>query len=60
MSTARPDPFGGVEFDGSFAGTEERQRIRGLELEPIERLRWLERTLAEMRRLQELARAQKH
>jgi hypothetical protein len=47
-----PDPFGGVEFDGSFEGTRKRQMLLGLAMEPIERLEWLERTLAEMRELQ--------
>jgi hypothetical protein len=51
-----PDPFGGVEFDGSFEGTRKRQMLLGLAMEPIERLEWLERTLAEMRELQELGR----
>jgi hypothetical protein len=49
------DPFGGVEFDGSFEGTRKRQMLLGLAMEPIERLEWLERTLAEMRALQGLA-----
>jgi hypothetical protein len=49
------DPFGGVEFDGSFEGTRRRQMLLGLEMEPIERLQWLERRMAELRRLQGIA-----
>jgi hypothetical protein len=36
-------------FDGTFEGTRRRQILLGLELEPAERLRWLERTVAELR-----------
>lgn len=54
-SVERSDPFGGVDFDGSFEGTRKRQMLLGLQLEPMERLQWLERTLAEMRQLQGLA-----
>ena len=39
------------EFDGTFEGTRRRQFLLGLELEPAERLRWLERTMAELRAL---------
>ncbi len=39
------------EFDGTFEGTRQRQILLGLELEPAERLRWLERTMAELRAL---------
>ncbi len=37
--------------DGTFEGTRRRQLLAGLELEPVERLRWLERTMDELRRL---------
>ena len=39
------------DFDGSFEANRRRQFLLGLELEPVERLRWLERTMAEMRKL---------
>ena len=39
-------------FDGSFDGTRRRQLLAGRELDPAARLRWLERTLEELRRLQ--------
>ncbi len=42
----RPEPD---DFDGSFEANRRRQFLLGLELEPVERLRWLERTMAEMR-----------
>ena len=38
-------------FDRGFEGHRHRQVRRGLELTPIERLRWLEQTMEEMRRL---------
>ena len=37
------------DFDGSFEANRRRQFLLGLELAPVERLRWLERTMAEMR-----------
>ncbi|MEO8035319.1 MAG: hypothetical protein ABI837_12865 [Acidobacteriota bacterium] len=43
-------------FDGSFEGARRRQVLLGLGLEPAERLRWLERTMAELRSLQGRAR----
>jgi hypothetical protein len=39
-------------FDGSFEGTRRRQAIQGRDLPPAERLRWFERHMAELRRLQ--------
>ncbi len=39
-----------------FAGTRRHHIRRGLQLTPAERLRWLEETVDEMRRLQGLAR----
>jgi hypothetical protein len=38
-------------FDGSFSGTRQRQILAGLELDPTARLRWLERTIADLQRL---------
>lgn len=45
-------PSDGAPFDGTFEGTRRRQILLGLEIEPAERLRWLERTMAELRALQ--------
>jgi hypothetical protein len=42
---------------GSWDETRRRQARLGLDMTPAERLRWLEETLDEMRRLQGLARA---
>jgi hypothetical protein len=39
-------------FDGSFEGTRRRQILSGLDLTPLERLRWLERRMSELRALQ--------
>jgi hypothetical protein len=39
-------------FDGSFDGTRRRQILAGLDLSPVERLRWLERRMTELRALQ--------
>jgi hypothetical protein len=39
-------------FDGSFDGTRRRQILSGLDLSPVERLRWLERRMTELRALQ--------
>ncbi len=39
-----------------FAGTRRHHLRQGLRLTPVERLRWLEETVAEMRQLQGLAR----
>jgi hypothetical protein len=39
-----------------FEGTRRHHIRRGLQLTPLERLRWLEETVDEMRRLQGLAR----
>ncbi|MEM7483149.1 MAG: hypothetical protein AAF481_18440 [Acidobacteriota bacterium] len=43
------------ENDYSFAGTRQRQLRLGLELTPVERLRWLEERVAEMLALQDWA-----
>ena len=40
-------------WGGSFEETRRRQRLLGLELTPVERLRWLDARLAEVRRLRE-------
>jgi hypothetical protein len=40
------------DFDGTFEGTRRRQLLAGLALEPAQRLRWLERTMSELRTLQ--------
>jgi hypothetical protein len=40
------------QFDGSFDGTRRRQILAGLALDPAGRLRWLERTLEELRRFE--------
>jgi len=39
-------------FDRGWSGHARRQARRGLAMTPAERLRWLEETMAEMRRLQ--------
>jgi hypothetical protein len=44
------------EVAWDFAGTRRHHLRRGLQLTPAERLRWLEETVDEMRRLQGLAR----
>ena len=54
MIAEKPD-----EFDGSFEGTRRRQMLLGLEMDPIERLRWLERRMAELRKLQGIAQSPK-
>lgn len=45
------------EDSWDFAGTRRHHLRRGLRLTPAERLRWLEETVDEMRRLQGLARS---
>ena len=42
---------GDAPFDGTFEGTTRRQLLLGLELDATARLRWLERTMAELHRL---------
>ena len=54
MNAERPE-----KFDGSFEGTRRRQMLLGLEMTPIERLRWLDRRMAELRKLQGIAQSQK-
>lgn len=44
------------EFDGSFEGTRRRQMLLGLSMTPAERLRWLDKRMAELRRLHGKAR----
>ena len=50
-----PTPASGQEdageFDRGFEGHRRRQIRRDLQLSPAERLRWLERTMEELRRL---------
>jgi hypothetical protein len=43
-------------YGWDFAGTRRHHFQQGLQMTPIERLRWLEDTVEEMRRLQGLAR----
>ncbi len=50
------EPSVGNQDDWSFAGARRQHLRRGLRLTPAERLRWLEETVDEMRRLQGLAR----
>ncbi|MFN0241830.1 MAG: hypothetical protein ACKVWV_02975 [Planctomycetota bacterium] len=50
----KPHPEG--EFDDGWEGHRRRQARLGLSLTPAERLRWLEETMATMRRLQGRAR----
>jgi hypothetical protein len=38
-------------FDGSFEGTRRRQILSGLDLTPVERLRWLEGRMTELLKL---------
>jgi hypothetical protein len=50
--TDSPKPETGLtDFDGTFEGTRRRQMLLGLEMTYEERLRWLDRTMAEMRRI---------
>jgi hypothetical protein len=44
------------EIAWDFEGTRRHHLRRGLQMTPAERLRWLEETVEEMRRLQGLAR----
>lgn len=53
MTEARGGP---KETDWDFEGARRHHIRRGLTLTPAERLRWLEETVDEMRRLQGLAR----
>jgi hypothetical protein len=48
------------QVDAAFAAHKREQARRGLSMTPFERLRWLERTVGELRRLQALAKAAKH
>lgn len=50
------EPAGREEDAWDFAGARRQHLRRGLRLTPAERLRWLEETVDEMRRLQGLAR----
>jgi len=57
MDRSRSDGPTDREWDDwSFAGARRQHLRRGLRLTPAERLRWLEETVDEMRRLQGLAR----
>ncbi len=49
-------PANRSSFDATFEGTRLRQILLGLELDPAERLEWLERTMVELRALQGKAR----
>jgi hypothetical protein len=51
VSEKEQDASDSPELDGTFEGTRQRQILLGLQLEPAERLRWLERTMAELRAL---------
>ena len=51
-----PKPKGQSQDVWDFEGTRRHHIRRGLQLTPAERLRWLEETVDEMRRLQGLAR----
>ena len=53
---ASNEPVSGEWGDWSFAGARRQHLRSGLRLTPAERLRWLEETVDEMRRLQGLAR----
>jgi hypothetical protein len=55
MSSERNDPAADEPFDGTFEGTVRRQIRLGLELDPVSRLRWLDRTMRELVRLRGLA-----
>jgi hypothetical protein len=54
--SGRPDPKGDG-FDHGWDGHRRRQARIGLALTPLQRLRWLEQTMEEMRRLLGRARA---
>jgi len=55
--TPRPDAEPHLKEDSwSFEGARRHHIRQGLRLTPAERLRWLEETVEEMRRLQGLAR----
>lgn len=47
---------GGEDYTWDFEGTRRHHIRLGLRLTPLERLRWLEETVDEMRQLQGLAR----
>jgi hypothetical protein len=51
MTTKRNSQSDWARFDGSFEGTQRRQILAGLALNPGERLRWLERRMTELLRL---------
>lgn len=50
MAMASDDPQDDDGFDHGWEGHARRQAALGLELTPAERLRWLEETMATMRR----------
>lgn len=41
----------GAKFDRGYDGHRRRQALNGLHLTPAERLRWLEQTMDEMRKI---------
>ena len=47
----RPDDAANTEHGWSFEETERRQRLSGLALTPLERLRWLDRHKKELQSL---------
>jgi hypothetical protein len=51
MTTERHSESDWAGFDGTFEGTQRRQILAGRALTPAERLRWLERRMAELRKL---------
>lgn len=54
--TRSKDQTGRQEESWDFEGTRRHHIRSGLKLTPVERLRWLEETVDEMRKLQGLAR----
>ena len=49
---SRTGDAAGAELDATFEGTRRRQMLLGLELDYAGRLRWLDRRMAELRKLQ--------
>jgi hypothetical protein len=58
MANDRPNESEWDGFDGSVDGTRRRQILSGLDLSPVERLRWLEQRMTELRALQGKAKPQ--
>lgn len=55
MTKCIQEPIGSDETVWDFDGARRHHILQGLRLSPSERLRWLEETVEEMRRLQGLA-----